>query len=59
MYLYVMCYSNCTIWEIELDKEDLENLEFPEIILDKYDFNESNCEWMFSDKHIDIIKYEN
>lgn len=54
--MYILDYSNCAIWEIELTEED-HKLE-PEEILDKYDVKADDCYWLFSEQKLSIIQLE-
>lgn len=51
-YCYVFDYSNSSITEIELTKED-EQLE-AEQILNKRNFDIDNCSWMFTEEKCEI-----
>lgn len=54
-YLYVMDFSDASISEIEITKED-KDLETCDL-LDKYGFNDDECFFMFTTKRItNIIK---
>lgn len=52
-YLYVMDFSDASISEIEITKED-KYLE-PCDLLDKYGFNDDECFFMFTTKRITEI----
>lgn len=52
-YLYVMDFSDASINEIEITKED-KNLETLDL-LDKYGFNEDECSFMFTTQKITNI----
>ena len=52
-YLYVMNFSDASISEIEITKED-KDLESCDL-LDKYGFNEDECFFMFTTKRITNI----
>lgn len=49
-YLYVMDFSDASINEIEITKED-KNLETLDL-LDKYGFNDDECFFMFTTQRI-------
>ena len=51
-YIYVLDYSDCTICEIVLDKDDDTNIED---VLEKYGCNVNTCSWMISDNKIESI----
>lgn len=55
-FMYILDYSNCAIWEIELTEDD-QNLETEEL-LDKYDVKMDNCSWLFSQQKLSIIQLE-
>lgn len=52
-YLYIMDFSDASISEIEITKED-EDLETCDL-LDKYGFNADECFFMFTTKRITSI----
>lgn len=52
-YLYVMDLSDASISEIEITKED-KDLETCDL-LDKYDFNDDECFFMFTTQRITNI----
>lgn len=52
-YLYVMDFSDASISEIEITKED-KDLESCDL-LDKYGFNDDECFFMFTTKRITNI----
>lgn len=52
-YLYVMDFSDSSISEIEITKED-KDLETCDL-LDKYGFNDDECFFMFTTKRITNI----
>lgn len=51
-YIYVLDYSDCTICEIVLDKDDDTDIED---VLEKYGCNVNTCSWMISDNRIESI----
>ena len=51
-YIYVLDYSDCTICEIVLDKDDDTDIED---VLEKYGCNINACSWMISDNKIESI----
>lgn len=51
-YIYVLDYSDCTICEIVLDKDDDTDIED---VLEKYGCNVNTCSWMISDNKIESI----
>ena len=51
-YIYVLDYSDCTICEIVLDKDDDIDIED---VLKKYGCNVNTCSWMISDNRIESI----
>lgn len=51
-YIYVLDYSDCTICEIVLDKDDDTDIED---VLKKYSCNVNTCSWMISDNRIESI----
>ena len=51
-YIYVLDYSDCTICEIVLDKDDDTDIED---VLEKYGCNVNTCSWMISDNKIENI----
>lgn len=52
-YLYIMDFSDASISEIEITKED-KNLETCNL-LDKYGFNDDECFFMFTTQKINNI----
>lgn len=56
-YLYVMDFSDASISEIEITKED-ENLETCDL-LNKYGFNDDECYFMFTTQRITNINKMN
>lgn len=53
-YLYVLDYSDSSVCEIKLTKDDLE-IENVEKLFDKYNLNIDNCSWMFTSTKRNII----
>ena len=51
-YIYVLDYSDCTICEIVLDKDDDTDIED---VLEKYGCNVNTCSWMISDNKTESI----
>lgn len=51
-YIYVLDYSDCTICEIVVDKDDDTDIED---VLEKYGCKVSTCSWMISDNRIESI----
>ena len=51
-YIYVLDYSDCTICEIVLDKDDDTDIED---VLEKYGCNINACSWMITDHKIESI----
>lgn len=51
-YIYVLDYSDCTICEIVLDKDDDTDIED---VLEKYGCKVNTCSWMISDNKIESI----
>lgn len=51
-YIYVLDYSDCTICEIVLDKDDDTDIED---VLEKYGCNINACSWMICDHKIESI----
>ena len=62
-YIYLLDYSYGGILEIELDKEDAENLEETNYatidnILRKYGIRENDCSYMLSENKLEIETIE-
>lgn len=57
-YLYILDYSDGSVCEIKLTKEDLE-LDNVETLFDKYNLNIDNCSWMFTSTKRNIINLNN
>lgn len=57
-YLYVFDYSQCAIFEIELDEIDkmsLDNNDFDvETVLNNYNLNIDNCQYMYTENKVEI-----
>ena len=51
-YIYVLDYSDCTICEIVLDKDDDTDIED---VLENYGCKVNTCSWMISDNKIESI----
>lgn len=56
-YMYVFNYTNPSIIEVELTEEDW-NAEDSVLLVDKYGFDESSCQWLISRTKLDIVKLE-
>ena len=58
MYVYVLDYCTNAIYEIKLDNVDLENDDIEnddiEKILDDYDLDIDTCDYMYSEKKLEI-----
>lgn len=56
-YCYVLDYSSCSVYELELDDREEEHYdENIEEIFRDYDLNPDECSWMFSNDKLDIEK---
>lgn len=53
MYVYVLDCCQCSIYEIELDKEDEDNDDIERILYD-YGLNLDECSYMYSEDKLDI-----
>lgn len=53
MYIYVLDYCQCSIFEIKLDKEDEDNDDIERILHD-YGLSTDSCEYMYSKDKLDI-----
>lgn len=51
-YIYILDYSNCTIYEIVRDVDDEQEIED---ILEEHGCNINTCSWMISDHKITEI----
>lgn len=56
MYLYVMQYSDPAIYEIDLTNEEDDDIER---ILEKFDLDIDNCEYMYSNFKLKIEHLDN
>lgn len=53
MYIYVLDYCQCSIFEIKLDKKDEDNDDI-ERILNDYGLSTDSYEYMYSEDKLDI-----
>lgn len=53
MYIYVLDYCQCSIFEIKRDKKDEDNDDIEKILHD-YGLNTDSCEYMYSKDKLDI-----
>lgn len=53
MYIYVLDYCQCSIFEIKLDKKDEDNDDIEKIFHD-YGLSIDSCEYMYSEDKLDI-----
>lgn len=51
-YLYILDYSTPRICEIKLDENS--SKETTDEILDKYDFDQNCCSWMFTNIKLEL-----
>lgn len=51
-YIYILDYSNCTIYEIVRDVDDEQEIED---VLEEHGCNINTCSWMISDHEITEI----
>lgn len=52
-YLYILDYESCSIKELSIKEEDIDNISK---ILNKYGLNDTKCNYMISDKKLFIKK---
>lgn len=56
-YCYIIDYSNETIHRLNLynmGDEDYKNCKYDEKLIRDWGFNPDTCNWLFSDKELDI-----
>lgn len=53
MYIYVLDYCQCSIFEIKINKKDEDNNDIEKILHD-YRLSTDDCEYMYSEDKLDI-----
>lgn len=53
MYIYILDYCDCSINEIELDVEDIDNDDIERILKD-YGIDIDGCDYMYSENQLKI-----